>query len=105
MVNIEQISAQVMKNTAKLSALDEGFKTVVKRMNDTDAVINVIHKIAGSIETLTIQVAQLTRSVERQGERIGGLESKPGKRWEAAAAQVLSLVIAAAVGGFIMMGR
>jgi hypothetical protein len=101
MMNLEQVSAQAMKNMVKISAIEEAIKSVVRRIDDNDGVISVIHKLAGSIEVLAQQVASLTRSVEKQGERIGNLESKPGKRWEAVAAQVAALCVAAVFGGVL----
>ena len=108
----EQIISKVMDHTQELAAVKESLKSAHKRIDDNDNITSGIHKLAANVETLALQVKLLTESVEtsiskvelglkNQGERIGSLESKSGKRWEALITQVISLAVAALIGGAI----
>ena len=102
-----------MELTERLIAVEEKMKVVNHRLDDVEKITDSIHQIAVSVEKLTVQVGHLTDRLDdslddikagqrSQGERIGALEAKPAKRWEAVVGQIIGLVVAAVVGGFLV---
>lgn len=96
----------------KLAAVVESAKSAHKRIDENDRITNGIHKIATSVETLALQVKQLTDKVDESieslkgslkshGERIGKLEQEPGNRWKSLVAQLTQIIVAAVVGGVV----
>ena len=111
-MNPDQIAAELMEHEGDIRAIWESTKSAHKRIDENDRIIDGIHKLAANVETLALQVKHLTEKMESsiahlesgqksQGERIGALEQKPAKRWEALVAQAITLIVAA-IGGAII---
>ena len=89
-----------------LARHEESLKTVHKRLDKVEETSKHIYKLAASIESLTIQLKHHGEQIERvlegmktQNERIGALEKEPARKWKALVEKVLTLVVAALIGG------
>ena len=98
---------------AELAALKESTKSAHKRLDKNDRIIEEIHKLTASVETLALQVKLLTEKMDvniarleagqkRTGERLSALEKEPATKWKAVTAQVTALIIAAIMGGILI---
>lgn len=74
-----------------------------KRLDALEETVKEINKLSISIEKMTNSIQTMTGEITKQGEKIEGLESKPGKRWEALIAGLIGAV-AAALGAAAMAG-
>lgn len=111
-MNNEQIAEMTIKNSTDISAIQEKLSSAHKRIDDNDRITEGIHKLAANVESMTVQLKNLAERMEQslqsietrlraQGERIGAIENKPGKKWEAVVEKVL-LVIIGGIAAFIM---
>jgi chromosome segregation ATPase len=126
MAGPEQI---LIQHTKEISAVQESAKSAHKRLDENDRIITGIHKLAANMENLTIEVKRLAEKLENglreQGKRIGAVEAafmkvsamesdvktalskiesierEPADRWKSLKTQLISLVVAAVVGGTI----
>lgn len=107
-MTIDQLTEKVIENSKIISAMQEGLKSAHRRIDENDALTARIYELTASIETLTLQLKTQNNQMEKlfesietrlkaQGERIGELERKSGKKWDAAAEKVYMLVISAVV--------
>jgi len=94
-----------MEVSGKIARLEENLKSLHKRLDENDKVTNGIHKIAANMELLTHKMANVSDSIDEikesqksQGARIGDLETKPMLAMQKIVMQVLTLMVAAAVG-------
>ena len=89
--------------------MDEGHDKIYERITELTAGI---YENTSSVRELSTRIGALSDKVEdsikelkagqrSQGERIGALEAKPAKRWEAVVGQIIGLVVAAVVGGMV----
>lgn len=105
----EQVTGKMLALTEELASVKASTKSAHKRIDENDRITNGIHEIAASVQSLAIQVKLLTEKMDEsigqvqaglksQGERIGALEKEPADKWKNMIAQVIGLVVAAAVG-------
>lgn len=106
---------QILQNSKELAALAESIKSAHKRIDENDHITQGIYELAANVKTLAVQVKDISdkfetsiikieRSLAKQGERIGELEGKGGKRWEAITGQIIALIVAA-LFGIIVSGK
>lgn len=74
-----------------------------KRIDALEETVKEISKLSLSIERMTASIQTMTAEITRQGERIEGLEEKPGKRWETLISGIIG-AIAGAIGAAIVAG-
>lgn len=74
-----------------------------KRLSALEETVKEINKLSLSIERMTTSIQTMTTELTKQGERIEGIEAKPGKRWEALIGGIIGAV-AAAIGAAVMAG-
>jgi methyl-accepting chemotaxis protein len=129
MPSSEQISEMVIQHTKDIAAIQESAKSAHKRLDENGLIINGIHKLAANMENLTHEVKRVAEKLEdglrEQGKRIGvvetavntilnmetyvktandrldKIEKEPADKWKKLTAQVVSLLVAAVVGGVI----
>ena len=108
----EQLMSTVLKHNGEIAGMQEKLSSAHKRIDENDRIIEGVHKLASNVEALALQVKHLTDRIENsvtrleaglkaQGERIGVLEKEPADKWRKLVAQIISLAVAAVVGGVI----
>jgi chromosome segregation ATPase len=108
----DHLTEQVLKQNSDIAAVKESVKSAHKRIDENDRITDGIHKLAANVEALALQVKLLTEKMESnigrlesglkdQGERIGQLEKEPAAKWKSLVSQVMSIIVAAVVGGVI----
>jgi hypothetical protein len=104
----ENLAQDVAQNTRDIAVLQEHDKSFDQRLTLVEKMVDVTHKLVTNVEALTIEVKHLSESIKNQesmfenrlksqGERIGALEGKPGKKWDAVVDKALMLVVGAVV--------
>ncbi len=93
----EQVTEKVIEHTGEIAALWESTKSAHKRIDENDRITEGIHKLCVNVETLAVQMKNLTEKVDssvaslesrieagfrNHGERIGALEKEPGRKWK-----------------------
>ena len=86
----EDISLKVAKIEVELG-------NVNKRMDALEKLTDSVHKLALSLESLSIRQANAEEKIDIMAKDISTINSKPAKHMEA----IVSAVIAALVGAFI----
>jgi transposase len=103
--------------SARLALLEERDKAFERRLNIVEKVVESVHAIAADVKVLTLQVKALAENLEKsilnnenehkeieestdtrfkaQGERIGTLDGKSGKKWDAAVSHLTMLALGA----------
>lgn len=74
-----------------------------KRIGIVEESVKEFNKLALQIEKIAGSIQQMTQEISKQGERLGGIESKPGKRWETLIGGIIGAV-AGAIGAAIAAG-
>jgi chromosome segregation ATPase len=125
----EQLSQMVVQHTKDIAAVWESTKSAHHRLNENAEIISSIHKLAANMENLTVEVKKLAERLENglreQGKRIGEaetalikmanleayvkkanerldkIEREPADKWKNLTAQIITLLVAAVVGGII----
>lgn len=111
-MTLEQLTEQTLKHAGEIAAVHESAKSAHKRIDENDRITDGIHKLASNVEALALQVKLLADSMETsimrlesglksQGERISAIEKEPAAKWKTLVAQVLSIGVAAVIGGLI----
>lgn len=74
-----------------------------KRIGIVEESVKEFNKLALQIEKIAGSIQKMTQEISKQGERLEGIESKPGKRWETLIGGIIGAV-AGAIGAAIAAG-
>lgn len=76
-----------------------------KRIGIVEESVKEFNKLALQIERIAVSIQQMTEEISKQGARLGSIESKPAKRWDALISGIIGAVAAAIaaaiIGGFV----
>ena len=93
----EQIIENISTIRQDIAAMNESLKSAHKRIDKIDALTAQIHQLATSVNTLAYEVKTRNEQSEKIEVRIGELEAKSGKRWDAVAEKILMCGVAAVI--------
>lgn len=83
--------------TLKVARIEVSLDDMKKRMDALEKLTETVHKLAISLESMSIRQANAEEKIDTMADDISAIKEKPVKHWEA----VVSAIIAALVGGFI----
>lgn len=98
MDDIIRLEREIADLQAKQAAADEQHKTIFRRLDKQDEMIESVQKLASSVERLTLKQDTLQSKVDDLCTDVDEIKDKPGKRWEAITADAIKIVVAAVVG-------
>ena len=90
----EKIDAENDRQNHRISALEENVKQI-------QALTISVEKMAVNMESMVRSQNDMTRSLEKQGERLDAIEKEPAEKWSKAVWIIISVVITAAVTLFL----
>jgi methyl-accepting chemotaxis protein len=104
---INEQSVSIEKLSGRVDVLTEKIQASEKRLTGNDQIINGVFELSKNVAIYAKEVEHLTKTMDKrvadieerqqkQGERIGALETKPSKRIE--------LMITTIITGLITMG-
>lgn len=96
-----QFERELAEIKAKQAAADEQHKTIFRRLDKQDEMIESVHSLARSVDRLTAQQGDMRRQMDGLSSDLDDLKAKPAKRWETITMDIIKLV-AAAVVGFVL---
>ena len=80
----------------RLGAVEESAKQAHKRLNQMDALIKSVQKIASSVETMQTQLSSMQNDMN-------DIKSKPAKNWELICNTALTTGIGALIGYLVSL--
>lgn len=86
-----RITEENDRQNKRLTALE----TAIQQIN---ALTISVERLAASVEAMAKEQLEINKSIEKQGERIGSLESRDGDMWRKAMAYLATAVIGVIVG-------
>jgi hypothetical protein len=114
-------NGQLERLDGRLNVLTETIRGIEKHVENNSKTIIGIHELSKNVALLAQDIDSFTKSINnritiieerqiKQGERIGGLETKPAKkleeRWEkvfmSAAVSIISMIITAVATYFVV---
>lgn len=98
---MDDIQSTVAVHEQRLKSLESRMKVVEDMKSEIGELRLAIEKQTGSIDKMALMIQTLGKREEEHEDRLDRIESKPAEKWEAAARQIISLLIAAAVGAFL----
>jgi len=72
-----------------------------KRIGIVEESVKEFNKLTLQIERIAVSIQQMTEEISKQGKRLEGIESKPGKRWETLIGGIIG-AIAGAIGAAVV---
>lgn len=72
-----------------------------KRIGIVEESMKEFNQLALQIERIAVSIQQMTEEISKQGKRLEGIESKPGKRWETLIGGIIGAIGTAIVAGVI----
>ena len=82
MENIIRLEHEIAEIKAHQAASDEQHKTIFRRLDKQDEMIESVQKLASSVERLTLKQESTQKKVDSLCEDMDEIKAKPGKRWE-----------------------
>lgn len=86
------------KQAAMQAAAEEQHRTIFRRLDKQDEMIESVHSLARSVDRLTQQQSDMRQQMADMSTDLDEIKSKPAKRWEAITMQIVEIVVAALVG-------
>lgn len=99
--NMEQalnFERELSEIKAKQAAAEEQHKTIFRRLDKQDEMIESVHSLARSVDRLTQQQSDMRQQMDDMSTDLDEIKSKPAKRWETVTMDVIKIVVAALVG-------
>jgi hypothetical protein len=100
----EGISKKVSENTTDIAVLHERAKSFDQRLSAVEKNTEILYELVVNVRELTVEVKHLGESIKKQeasgksqGERLGDIEKKPGKKWDGIVDKVLMMVVGAVI--------
>jgi len=98
----EEFTRRIEAENKRLSDED---KRQNRRIDDLEAAVREMHSLAASVEKLAINMQNMLKSQEQQGERLERLESRDGEMWRQATGYIITTILGAVIGFvFMQMG-
>ncbi len=97
----EQMVQAIMGLQATVAGLGSDIKTVFKRLDEQQRLVETVHSLALSVEKMASKQEIMAVEQQRQRADIDALRMQPAKRWEALVGQVVSVLVAIVIGYFI----
>ena len=98
MENIIRLEHEIAEIKAHQAASDEQHKTIFRRLDKQDEMIESVQKLASSVERLTLKQESTQKKVDSLCDDMDEIKAKPGKRWEG----IVQNAIYAVVGALVM---
>ena len=87
--------AEIQKIAVELAAQKEQIKTLFTRVNEQKTLTDSVHKLAISLERLTLAQKSTADKVDDLTGDVEELKNRPAKRWDSAATVVITAIITA----------
>ena len=98
MENIIRLEHEIAEIKAHQAASDEQHKTIFRRLDKQDEMIESVQKLASSVERLTLKQESTQKKVDSLCEDMDEIKAKPGQRWE----EIVRNAICTVVGALVM---
>lgn len=98
MEKILELEREISTLREKQAAADEQHKTIFRRLDKQDEMIDSVQRLANSVERLTLKQETTQNKVDSLCEDLDEIKSRPGRRWEG----VVQNAIYAVVGALVM---
>lgn len=85
----------------RLTEVEARSKSNTKRIDKLEKSTEAINKLATSMEVMVVKQEEVAETVGKLDKKVGDLETKPAKRWDALVEKII-LTIAAALVGFLL---
>lgn len=82
----------------KLAEVDARAKSNTKRLDKVEALTEVVHELATTMELMAEKQERTAKTVERLDKKLSAIEQEPAKRWKAVVEKIIMTVVAALVG-------
>ena len=86
---------------AKQAAADEQHKTIFRRLDQQDKLIDTVNRLASAQDKLASMQSAMSARLDRACTDLEAIKARPGKRWELIATETIKLLLVAAVGYLI----
>ena len=83
---------------AKQAAAEEQHKTIFRRLDQQDKLIDTVNRLASTQDKLASAQSVMSGKIDALGVDVEAIKAKPGKRWEMIVTEVIKLLVAAAIG-------
>lgn len=90
-----QIERELNEIRAKQAAADEQHKTIFRRLDQQDKLLETVHTLATSVSVMSNEQGQLKSAVDGLRGDVEEIKSKPAKRWEGVVEKIIFTVIGA----------
>ena len=87
--------AEIQQIAVELAAQKEQIKTLFTRVNEQKTLTDSVHKLAISLERLTLAQKRTADKVDDLTGDVEELKNRPAKRWDSAATVVITAIITA----------
>lgn len=87
----DRLKEEDTRQNKRLNALESAIQQI-------NALTLSVERLAASVEGMTKEQLKVNKSIEKQGERIGSLESRDGEKWRQATGYVLTAIIGIVIG-------
>lgn len=101
MEHVLQIERELNDIRAKQAAADEQHKTIFRRLDQQDKLLETVHTLATSVSVMSNEQGQLKKAVDGLCVDVEEIKSKPAKRWEGVVEKIIFTVLGA-VATFIL---
>lgn len=92
---MESENARITEENDRQNKRLNALETAIQQIN---ALTVSVERLAASVEAMAKEQLEINKSIEKQGERIGSLESRDGEMWRKVTGHLITVVAGIIVG-------
>ena len=81
------------EQAVKLAELEQRAKSNTLRIDKLERSTDALNRLATSVEVMATKQDQIAETVDRLDDKVGTLEARPAKRWEAVVGAIITGVV------------
>lgn len=93
----EELTQKFVELDERVSRHTEQLKTAFNQISDVKSIAESVHKLATTVEILTIGQKSTTEKLDKISNEIEEIKDKPAKRWDSATTVVITAILTAVV--------
>lgn len=99
-MSIEELYVEVQHIAESQARLEERVKSAFNRINEQQALVESVHKLATSVELLASAQKATEKKVDTLTHDVEVIKDKPAKRWDLIITSIVTALVAFLLGKF-----
>lgn len=100
-MDTEELTRKVIELDERTVRHTEQIKTCFTQIGEAKSVVDVVHKLATTVEILAREIKSMNTKIDKATNEIEEIKEKPGKRWDSLITVAITAIATAVITFFL----